>query len=138
MNSFNYIWEQGEDLILNVKYLVETVPQDMTAYDVRMDIAKLENNIPSASIFAFNSTDIPNEPLDAVGTSDNEITTDINGNINIVVSRALTLGAGVIAASLPQTNTFIYDIFIRKISTNTQKKLLSGTITVNRSITQWM
>lgn len=136
MSVHNYTWRQGEDLTLNIVYQVDGVPVDMTDWDVRMDIAPQNSR---DAIFSLNSIDLEGSPLDETGVQDNEIITDAQGNITIIVSRELTLGTGPIATALtgPST-TFSYDIFIRNKTTNLQRYLLEGTITVKGSITKWL
>lgn len=137
----DYTWEQGDDLIIEIVYKVNDVAVDLTAgegFSVRMDIAPLLNNVPQAPVFSFNSDDFDGGGLDVVGAADNEVVfPSTPGTIHVVVPRGLTLGAGAIASELSSTNVFGYDLFLRDKGLDTQKKLVKGQITVNRSITQW-
>lgn len=135
---YNWIWQQGEDLIMNFVYKEGPVgsetPVDLTGYSLRMDIVKGDDT----RIFTFNSDDIPgNVAIDTVGSSDNEADLDNDGTISIVVSRALTLPGGAVYIET-ELNTWVfnYDIFLRSPS-NKQAKILKGTITVEPSYTLW-
>lgn len=138
--TFNYTWEQGEDLVLQLVYkegpVGTPVPVDLTGYSLRMDMRKV--NPEGLRVWTFNSDDIPAEPeADEIGEGDNEITLDSDGSIEIVVSRLLTLPGGSIYAELQTGITqFVYDMFLRNPQ-NRQKKILTGVITVNKSITLW-
>lgn len=136
----DYTWEQGEDFTLSFTYTIDNVPIDHT-WQARMDIVPVTSpQTPVASLYAFNSEDLPDDPtLDVVGPEDNEITIDDNGNINIRVSRALTLSGGAIAAKLDEgTTQYQYDLFVRDSSGGNQTKIMQGQITINRSITRWL
>jgi hypothetical protein len=137
VGTYNYTWEQGDDLPVQIIYNEgETpTPVDLTTdYAVRMDIRVA--TVTGALVYTFNSVDI--EELDPQDTT-LEVTLGATGEINIVVPRALTLiGGAVYDQILLNQNVFFYDIFLRKISTDRQSKILQGTITVNRSATHWL
>lgn len=134
----NFEWEQGEDLILDITYQIDGSAVDLSSdYSVRMDIAPVGGG---PAIFIFNSEDIPETETPAVPDGDNEVTLGSGGKIHIVVPRSLTLPNGAVGNLMSGTSKvteYQYDIFLRKISSNTQKKLLKGTIKVNGSVTKW-
>jgi len=131
-------WEQGEDLTMNLVYKENNATVDLTGYEVRMDIAPVQGGpIVSLNSVDFTGTAEDGTPLDATGATDNEATLDAQGNIRIVVSRALTLPDGAVGKRLAASNQFVYDLFIRDKETGLQRKLLKGRITVNRSVTLW-
>ena len=132
----DYTWEQGDDLIIEIVYKINDVPVDLSNHSVRMDIAPVTGATVGSPVWSFNSEDLSGSPLDTEGIADNEAVLDAQGNIHIRVPRDLTL-TGVIGAALPTTTTYAYDLFLRDKGANTQKKLLRGNITVNRSITHW-
>lgn len=139
--TFNYIWEQGEDLIITAIYMEgpEDAPVAIdlsTGYSLRMDMRKV--NPDGLRVWTFNSADITDEPeADVSGAADNEITLGADGSIQIVVSRALTLPGGSIYTELQSgTTQFVYDMFLRNPQ-NRQKKILSGIININKSVTLW-
>lgn len=138
-----YVWEQGEDLIIEVIYKVNDVAVEMTmeSHAVRMDIApKPAPPVPTGPpIFSFNSDDLDDSPLDEEGPDDNEVTFPESkpGAIHIKVPRALTLPGGAIGESLETTRAYEYDLFIRDKISNLNRKLLRGTITINPSVTHW-
>lgn len=138
--EYNVVWEQGEDFQMHMQYTKNGQPVDMTGYSVRMDIAP---TVGAAPIFTLNSDDITGvddegNPLDVVGIADNEIVTDIDGNIDITINRQITLPGGAMGNRLAANTKYVYDIFIRENSSNLQRKLAHGSITVNRSVTLWL
>ena len=132
-------WEQGEDFVMHLVYKEGDQPVDLTDYEVRMDIApdKSPGIVLILNSSDLDATDHEGNPLDQPGEHDNEITLDEEGNINIYVSRFVTLPGGVIGNRLATGNKFIYDLFVRDTATMRQKKLAKGTITVNKSVTLW-
>lgn len=142
--EYDFIWEQGEDLVVDILYLVDDVGVDLSAPGnaVRMDIAPLLQNpaSPSAAIFSLNSEDFTSDPaLDVVGDADNEVTLGAAGQIQMVVGRAATLSGGAIGDQLAaQQKEFKYDIFLREATGSLQKKILKGRITINGSVTKWL
>ena len=139
----NVEWEQGEDFIMNLRYVENENPVDLTNYSVRMDIAIPAKSIsPERKVMVINSDDVTvldseGSPLDHEGASDNEVSVDSEGNINIFISRFTTLPGGPIGDRLNASTVFIYDLFVRDNTSNRQKKLVKGEITINRSVTQW-
>lgn len=137
----NYTWDQGEDLELSMTYkegpVGAPVAIDLTAYVLRMDIRK--DMIDGALKWTFNSADLPGEPLvDETGPEDNEATLGPDGSINILVPRSLTLPGGALYDDIMAGATsFVYDVFLRSPQ-NRQKKILSGVVTVNKSVTLWV
>lgn len=140
--SHAFIWEQGTDLVISFVYKEgpdgEEVPINLsTDYAVRMDIKTAE--VGGTHLFTFNSEDIvETPPVDVTGSADNEATLGTAGQINIVVPRSISLDGGALWELLEANTTgFFYDIILRKLSTDTQIKLLKGSITVNRGVTLW-
>lgn len=132
----DFTWHQGEDLVIDITYQLNGTPVDLTGHTVRMDIAAPGSTAP---IFSFNSADFNDPALDTTGTADNEATVNASGNIHIVVPRSLTLPGGAVGQLISGQNpvkTFNYDLFVRTPQ-NTQKKLLMGNITVEKSVTRW-
>lgn len=136
----NYVWDQGEDLEINMIYKQgeagAVAPVDLTGYQLRMDIRK--NDVEGVWVWTLNSDDIVEDPsVDAPGETDNEVTLGVDGAIIVQVPRSLTLPGGAIHAQLSTGATaFAYDIFLRNPQ-NKQRKILTGLITVTRSVTLW-
>ena len=135
----NVEWEQGEDFVMHLVYKENDTPVDLTNYEVRMDIGV--DKAPGI-VLTLNSADLTGlddqgNPVDSEGPADNEITVDEEGNIDIFITRYLTLPGGVIGNRLATGNTFVYDLFVRDTAANRQKKLAKGSITVNKSVTLW-
>lgn len=140
--TYNYTWDQGEDLEISLVYKEgpagSPTAVNLTNYQVRMDIRSV--SVAGSRTWTFNSSDISGEPLaDSVGVSDNEIVLGSDGSIKITVPRSLTLPGGSIYPLLENANSamFVYDVFLRNGS-NKQKKIMTGAITVNRSVTLWL
>lgn len=146
--THNYTWQQGEDLVLSMLYkegpVGAEVAIDLTGYALRMDIVGSDG----VRRYTFNSDDIAEVGVDEVGTADNEAVLGADGTINITVPRTLTLTNGELWADLtnPTPNlTFQYDVFLRNVSgapggtipVGNQKKILKGSITVEKSVTLW-
>jgi hypothetical protein len=124
-------------LVIDITYTINDIPVDLSNHAARMDIAPLAGGAAGAAIFAFNSEDV-STPLDETGEDDNEVTLNSEGNIHIKISRLLTLpGMPVGDGLLTGTTEYAYDLFLRDKALNVQKKLLTGKITVVRSVTQW-
>lgn len=138
--TYNCTWEQGTDFTLKLIYKEgpagSEVPVDLTpaGTEVRMDIAQ-----DGARLYTFNSASITD--LDGTAGPGNtgdttlEATLGADGSINIEVPRSLTLPGGTLAASLNTKPTFDYDVILRR--NGKQMKILSGTITVTKSVTLW-
>lgn len=91
--------------------------------------------------YTFNSEDIPDVDPGAPVTPDTnkEAVLGADGSINITVPRSLTLPGGVLHADISASTpllTFNYDVFLRNPA-GLQKKILKGTITVEKSYTLW-
>lgn len=142
----NLTWEQGADLDIQIIYKESVeggtaVPKDLTGYSVRMDIRATD--VLGTRIYTFNSDEITD--LDGAGSETEnddvtEITPGSDGTITITVPRSLTVQGGPIfdlmSDPLNPVNLLVYDIFLRNPQ-DKQTKILSGTITVNRSVTLW-
>lgn len=140
--TFNYTWAQGEDLNIQMVYKEgpagAEVPVDLTLWSLRMDIVTLTGT----RRYTFNSADIADVDPDTVGAqpdSTKESTLGTGGAISILVPRTLTLPGGAlytdISAPTPQL-IFNYDVFLRDAA-GKQRKILKGTITVEKSYTLW-
>lgn len=139
--THDYTWEQGTDLDINLIYKEgpagSETPVDLTVAgtEVRMDIA-----LDGQRLYTFNSAaiaDIDGSGPGTTGDTDLEAVLGADGSINIAVPRSLTLGTGPIAAQMSSGKyVFDYDLLLRK-STGKQMKILSGKITVNKSVTLW-
>jgi hypothetical protein len=140
-----YQWEQGTDL--DLKFIYRTgvdagsmLPVDLTAYEVRMDIRA--TNVAGERVWTFNSEDIADvDPVEVGDQADTakEATLGADGSINITVPRSLTLPGGAIYAEMtdnPAVTVFVYDIILRD-GDGKQTKILSGTISINASVTLW-
>lgn len=138
----NYSWGQGEDLQISLVYksgpVGSEVAVDLTSYSLRMDIAGPDGKVLTVlNDKAITDTD----PYTAGNQSDTsyEVVTNSGGTGGILISlsRALTLPGGVFYRYI-QTGVedFEYDLFLRD-STGKQKKLIQGTISISKSITQW-
>lgn len=130
----DYVWEQGSDLELAIQYQNTddagvTTNQNLTGYSLRMDITD-----GTTRLYTFNSADITDiSPTD----STHEVVLGTDGSINITVPRSLTLTGGAILTAMNSGKVvFFYDVFLRN-TVNKQKKILKGSITVNRSHTLW-
>lgn len=140
-----YQWEQGTDLVLKLIYRTgpdaqNMTPVDLTGYDVRMDIRA--TNASGAHVWTFNSADIvdvdPVTPGDQADTV-HEAVLGVDGSIEITVPRSLTLPDGAIYDQMiadPPVTVFVYDIILRD-GAGKQSKILSGTISINASVTLW-
>ena len=138
----NYTWGQGEDLQISLVYksgpIGEEVPVDLTSYSLRMDIAGPDGRVLSVlNDDAIADTD-PNTPGNQ-GDTTYEVVMNQGGDGGILISlsRALTLPGGIFYRYI-QTGVedFQYDIFLRN-GANKQIKLIQGTISIEKSITQW-
>jgi hypothetical protein len=140
--EYNYTWSQGEDLTIELVYKTgapdAATPVDLSGYAFRMDLVGPDGKVLSV----FND--------EAVTTDDGvdnqfEVTMGIDGSIVVELSRSLTLPGGAlykyISANPPQ-RVFSYDMFVRsgglwENGGNRQTKILSGTMTVEESVTHW-
>ncbi len=142
-STYDYTWEQGDDLTISLVYKTgpegATVPVDLTGYKFRMDITATDGKV----LTVLNDEAIADtDPFISGSQADNtfEVTMDSVGNIAIVLSRALTLPNGAFYPYLnanPNQKIFSYDMFIRS-GAGVQKKILGGSITINKSITMWV
>lgn len=127
--THDFQWQQGEDGIISIVYKdSNNNPVDLTGASLRMDVAAQGSNTP---LYTFNSSEV-DDVLDP--DSDEATLGGAAGTINIVVPRSVTLGTGALSSSIG--SALVYDIFLRQ--GNTQKKLLSGTITIAPSVTKWV
>ena len=139
----NFEWNQGEDFLIALVYksgpVGAAVPVDLNLYSFRMDIVA-----PDGKVLTVINDDIiaDTDPYEEGAQEDTsyEVTMSDEGEIRIDLSRALTLPGGAfykyIAAS-PPVRTFSYDMFLRD-NNGKQKKIMAGTITIERSVTHWV
>lgn len=140
----DYTIEQGEDDVWSITYTIDGVPID-SSWQARMDIGPAgSGGGTTASLWSFNSADFTDgvddngQPLDLTGVADNEITISDEGQIDIEVSRTLTLPGGKLGDRVAQGVTeFSYDLFVRDGDGGRQTKIMAGKISVNRSVTKW-
>lgn len=141
--TYNYEWNQGEDMTISLVYKSgpegDTVPVDLTSHLFRMDIVAPDGKVLSV----LNDSEIEDtDPFTEgdQGDTDYEVILGDEGEIVVELSRALTLPGGplypYITAASP-TRAFLYDMFLRD-SSDKQRKILGGTITVVKSVTQWL
>ena len=131
----DFEWYQGTDLEFDVYYAIDGVAQDMTNYEVRMDIATLDSTGKAGpALVTLNSDDVDSS-TDKPGEEDNEISLDTNGKIHVVVSRNITLNE---LKPNDAQSVYAYDLFLRDKATNKQKPLLRGNILLTRAVTQWV
>lgn len=152
----NFIWQQGADLTIELKYkegaTTETaVTIDLSQetnpgtpdYEVRMDVVASDD---LARLYTFNSAELadvdPSENVEPDTTVESVLTDGAGDtpNIHVVVPRSLTLPDGSIYARMTGASpitSFFYDLFLRNNLTNKQVKILTGTITVEKSYTLW-
>lgn len=148
--TYNYEWNQGEDLLISLVYKSGPVgsaePVDLNLYSFRMDIVAPDGKVLTvANDQAITDTNMH----DSVVTADNEFEVTLNapdklgnpviGSIMVELSRSLTLPGGAFYKYLtanPAVKAFSYDMFLRD-NKDKQKKILAGTITIERSVTHW-
>lgn len=152
----NFTWEQGADLVIELKYkegaTVETATTiDLSQetdpgtpdYEVRMDVVASDD---LQRLYTFNSNELADVDPDVPVVPDSVVEgTLTNGagdtpNIHVTVPRSLTLPDGAIYTRMTGASpitTFFYDLFLRNNLTGKQSKILTGTITVEKSYTLW-
>lgn len=140
---YNLAWDEGSDLLVSITYKSgpegAEVPVDLSLYKMRMDISGPDGKI----LTVLNDeaiTDIDPFTTGAQGDTNYEVTLGVAGQISITLSRNLTLPGGSIyryTSANPSTTNFNYDIFLRD-SSDKQKKIVYGTITVVKSVTKWL
>jgi len=123
--SYDFVYEQGEDAVIAIVYSVDDAPVDLTGYSARMDV-----RLDGVLVYTFNTDD-------SDSSTDDEITVDSSGNVEVTIDRSLTLPSGELVNYIGETLTF--DLFLRKPIGigGTQKKILKGTITFQQSETLW-
>lgn len=141
--TYDFNWAQGEDKILAFTYksgpVGEATPVDLGNHKLRMDIVAPNGKVMTV---ANDETITDADPYTTGDQPDNayEVILGATGEISINLSRGLTLPGGpfhpYISAN-PAIRTFAYDIFLRDASGH-QKKIMQGTITIERSVTHWL
>lgn len=126
--SYNLVWQQGEDGEISIVYKVNDIAVDLTGYSLRMDI-KVGGS--GTILLTLNSAD-----ADAGGetTSGDEVLLNNLGEIYIVIPRSASLNGGPLFNHIDTALT--YDMFLRD-TFNKQRKILQGTITIQKSVTLW-
>lgn len=141
--TYNYEWNQGEDLLIALVYksgpIGESEPVDLTLYSFRMDIVAPDGKVLTV---ANDDAITDSDPYTAGDQADNvfEVTMDNAGEIRIDLSRSLTLPGGAFykyISANTSIRTFSYDMFLRDFN-GKQKKIMGGTITIERSVTHWL
>jgi hypothetical protein len=145
----NFVWPQGSDLPIEMRYkegpdLDSAVVVDLSSgYTLRMDVV-----VPATKerIYTFNTAAIADVDPGAGTIPDNTLEGTLSSgaggtpNISIQVPRSLTLPGGAIHTKMiagQGTLVFGYDIFLRHNASNSQEKILRGTITIEESYTLW-
>lgn len=126
--TYDFVWQQGEDGEINIVYKINDLVVDLTGYNFRMD---LKASTSGTVLYTVNTTG-----ADTGGetTSGSEVTMNSVGEIHAVIPRTTALSSGPL---FNHVNTALnYDIFIRDAS-NKQRKVLTGTITIQKSVTLW-
>lgn len=141
--TYDFSWAQGEDKILSMVYksgpVGESEPVDLSNHSLRMDIVAPDGKVLTISndeAIADADPYTTGEQPDSVF----EVTLSGTGEIRIELPRALTLPGGPFynyLKSNPPIRTFSYDIFLRD-EFEKQKKIMQGTITIERSVTHWL
>jgi hypothetical protein len=141
--TYDFNWAQGEDKILSMVYKSGPVGSadvvDLGNHKLRMDIVAADNRV----LVVTNDESIADtDPYTAGPQADSsyEVTMTGAGLIKIELSRVLTLPGGPLYKYLianPPIRVFSYDIFLRDAFAK-QKKIMQGTITIERSVTHWL
>jgi len=144
--SYDYTWNQGEDLLIALVYksgpVGSAVPVDLNLYSFRMDIVGPDGKVLSV---INDKTITDTDPYTAGNQTDTapfEVALNAGGtlgSIRIDLSRALTLPGGPFYKYInanPPVKVFSYDMFLRD-NNGKQKKIMMGTITIERSVTHW-
>lgn len=144
--TYNYEWNQGEDLLIALVYKSGPVgssePVDLNLYSFRMDIVGPDGAVLTVANDKEISDVDPYVTGDQTDTSPYEVNLnagDVIGSIRIDLSRGLTLPGGPFYKYInanPPVRVFSYDMFLRD-NNGKQKKLMQGTITIERSVTHW-
>lgn len=140
----DYTWHQGEDFVIGLVYKTgpegAEVPVNLTNWSLRMDIAAPDGQIMSI----LNDDAITDADTHVAGNqlepSSTEVVLGSAGEVTINLSRSLTLAGGKMyryVTANPGQNVFFYDVFLRD-NTGKQRKILSGNITLIKSVTQWL
>lgn len=127
--NYDFVWQQGEDGVIDMVYKQDSVPVDLTGYKLRMDVVGKVGT--QTYTYTFNSDDIVDGTLN--DTVD-EATLGADGTIHIVVPRSVTLAGGPLTNAIG--TALEYDIFLRDTN-DKQRKILRGTITIEASNTLW-
>lgn len=141
--TYNYEWNQGEDLLIALVYksgpIGESEPVDLNLYSFRMDIVSPDGKV----LTVVNDDTLPDADPYTAGDQEDasyEVEMGVDGSIRIDLSRALTLPGGAFYKYInanPSIRSFSYDMFLRDFN-GKQKKIMGGTITIERSVTHWL
>lgn len=138
MESYNITLEQGDDIQFTLVYEdANGDPIDITGAQFRMDVKKtLADTNP---IWSFNTadTDVTVDPDGEGGgspetdTGGDSLIGGTNGVITIIIDRAFSYKPAVRAGGV-----FLFD-GVLELADGKRRKILTGTITVNKSVTLW-
>lgn len=137
LTQTNFTIEQGEDLVFTLKLKdSDGLPLDLTDAKFRMDVKKQPTDTHPVWSFQTQGVEVEvdydgpeGEPAELDTTDDVTIKDEI-GEIHITVDRAFTFKPAVRGGG-----TFSYDAFLDR--GGKRRKILTGTITVNKSVTIW-
>jgi len=131
--TYNIVVEQGDDIEFTITVTDGVNPLPISAF--RMDVKKQIADV--TPLFSFNTTgltieidpdgDIGEEPIT---DEDVEATTSSNV-VTVSIDRSFTFLPAIKAGG-----QFLYDGFVEFVN-GKRRKVLSGTIQVNKSVTQW-
>jgi hypothetical protein len=127
----NWNWNQGTDLALYFVYKVgETAataapPEDFPLWSIRMVIKSDKDTVAT-----INSESAPDD-------THTEAILGIDGSINIVLGRELTLTETLANKVKSKSTKLTYDIILRNADGSRQIKLAEGEITLDPTITLW-
>lgn len=127
--TYDLVWQQGEDGEISMIYKVNDTAVDLTGYSLRMDVKAPGGT--GTILYTFNSADAD---TGGESVSGDETTLNSLGEIYILVPRVASLAGGQFFNHLDMA--LPYDIFLRD-TLNKQKKILQGTITIQKSVTLW-
>lgn len=127
--THDFIWQQGEDGEISMIYKQNGVAVNLTGYELRMDVKQAGSG---TVLFTFNTAD---SDTGGEETSGDEVAAlGATGEIHVLVPRTASLTGGQLFNYLDAALS--YDIFLRD-SSEKQKKILKGTITIEKSTTLW-
>jgi hypothetical protein len=134
LTAYNFTIEQGDDLSFTITVKDDLgAPMNVSAF--RMDVKKNKSDL--RPIWSFNTADTTVEidpDLDESGPPEDDTGGDADVSTNVVtitIDRDFTFIPAVRVGGV-----FIYDGFA-EFADGTRRKVITGTITVNESVTKW-